>query len=105
VTFTFHGEARQLAGAAAISGKQAAVAWLADWFSRFDPGYTMEIEEARDLGDRVLVVTRHHATGRTSGVPIDQRTAQIMTVEGGKITRQGFFASREEALRAAGRPN
>ena len=32
----------------------------------------MEVQETHDLGDRVLVVTRHHATGRASGVPIDQ---------------------------------
>jgi ketosteroid isomerase-like protein len=102
VTFTFYGESRSLAGAATISGRKEAVKWLADWFSRFDPDYRMEIEETRDLGDRVLVVTNHHATGRTSGVPIDQKTTQIMAFEAGKIARQEFFATLDEALASAG---
>ncbi len=102
VTLAFHGEARRLAGAPTISGKKAAVEWLADWFSRFDPNYTMEVEEARDLGDRILVVTHHRATGRASGVPINQRTAQLMVVNAGKITRQDFFSSQNEALEVAG---
>jgi ketosteroid isomerase-like protein len=102
VTFAFHGETRHLAGAEMVSGKEAAVAWLADWFSRFEREYRMEVEEARDLGDRVLVVTHHRATGRASGVPVSTRAAQVMTLRGGKIVRQDFFASREEALEAAG---
>ena len=102
VTFVFHGESRHLAGAETISGKSAAVAWLADWFGRFDPDYRMGIAEARDLGDRVLVVTTHRAMGRASGVPISEQTAQVMTVRNGKIVRQDFFARRAEALQAAG---
>ena|SRR2546430_5065928 len=102
VTFTFHGQTREIAGAEAISGKSAAVNWLADWFSRFDPDYTMEVEETRDLGDRVLVVTSHHASGRASGVPISQTTGQIMALTAGKITHQDFFTNREEALEPAG---
>ena len=102
VTFAFHGEARHLAGAGTISGKRRAVEWLADWFSRFDPGYRMEVVESRDWGDRVLVVTNHHAMGRASAVPISQQTAQVMTVADGRIVRQEFFSSRAEALEAAG---
>jgi ketosteroid isomerase-like protein len=103
VTLAFHGRARHLAGANVVSGRELAVVWLADWFSRFDRDYRMEVEETRDWGDRVLVVTHHRATGRVSGVPISQRTAQVMTLRDGKITRQDFYASREEALGAAGR--
>jgi ketosteroid isomerase-like protein len=102
VTLAFHGGARHLAGAEIVSGKDAAVAWLADWFSRFGRDYRMEVEEARDWGDRVLVVTHHRATGRASGVPISERTAQVMTLAGGKIVREDFFDSREEAVEAAG---
>src|SRR5918996_5296280 len=96
VTFVFHGQ--RLTGADTIRGKKAAVAWLADWFSRFDPDYRMEVEESRDWGDRVLVVTNHRAKGGASAVPISQQTAQVMTLANGKIVRQEFFASREEAL-------
>ena len=70
VAFVFHGETRHLAGAETISGKRAAVAWLADWFSRFGPDYRFEIEESFDWDDRVLVVTTNRGTGRASGVPV-----------------------------------
>ena len=103
VTCVFHGETRHLAGAASFSGKDAAVEWLTDWFRQFDPGYRMEVNETLDLGDRILVVTTHHAMGRASGVPIAQRTVQVMTVADGKIVRQENFASRDDALEAAGR--
>jgi ketosteroid isomerase-like protein len=102
VTFLFHGESRHLAGAETLSGKAAAVEWLADWFSRFDSAYRMEVTEVRDWGERVLVVTTHHAKGRASKVPISQTTGQVITIANGKIVRQDFFAGRSEALEAAG---
>ena len=64
VTFAFHGESRHLAGAETLSGKSEAVAWLADWFSRFDRNYRFQIDESLDLGDRVLVVTTSRARSR-----------------------------------------
>jgi ketosteroid isomerase-like protein len=102
VTFVFHGKSRALAGAETVSGREAAIEWLADYFSRFGRDYRLEIEESRDLGDRVLVVTNHRGSGRASGVPIFEQTAQVMTVRDGKIVRQDFFFSRDEALEAAG---
>jgi ketosteroid isomerase-like protein len=102
VTFVFHSDARRLAGAETVSGKKAAIDWLTDWFSQFESDYRFEIEESRDWGDRVLVVTNHRAKGRASGVPISQQTTQVMTLRDGKIVRQDFFANRDEALQAAG---
>jgi ketosteroid isomerase-like protein len=101
VTYAFHGDTRRLSGADELTGKPAALKWMVDWFSRFRD-YRFEIEEVRDWGDRVLVVTIHHAKGRASGVPIHEQTAQVMMVRDGKITRQDFYADRAEALQAAG---
>jgi ketosteroid isomerase-like protein len=100
VTYAFHGEARRLSGAGELRGKPEAVKWMVDWFSRFRD-YRFEIEEVRDWGDRVLVVTIHHAKGRASGAPIRQQTAQVITVRDGEIARQEFYAGRAEALEAA----
>ena len=102
VTFVFHGKMRTFAGAETVSGRKAAIEWLTDWFSRFDPDYRMEIKESRDWGDRVLVVPNHRASGRASGIPISEQTAEVLTMRDGKIIRQDFFASRDEALEAAG---
>jgi ketosteroid isomerase-like protein len=101
VRLVFHGQLRELAGADTISGKKAAVDWLADWFSRFEPNYRVKVEESRELGNRVLVVTFHRAKGRASGVPISRRTANVVAVCDNKIVRHDFFDSREEALEAA----
>jgi ketosteroid isomerase-like protein len=101
VTFAFHGEARRLSGAEEVVGKERALKWMVDWFSRFRD-YHFEIEETLDWGDRVLAVTTHVAKGRTSGAPIREQTAQVMTVRDGKIVRQDFFSSKAEALEAAG---
>jgi ketosteroid isomerase-like protein len=101
VIFAFHSETRDLFGAEELSGKDAAFRWMTDWFSRFRD-YQFEIAEALDCGDRVLVVTTHQAKGRTSGAPIRQRTAQVVTVRDGKIVRQDFFAGRDEAAEAVG---
>jgi ketosteroid isomerase-like protein len=60
------------------------------------------VKESRDWGNRDLVVTNHRAMGRASGVSTSQQTAQIMTLSDGTIVRQEFFASRAEALEAAG---
>lgn len=100
VTFAFHGEARALLGGEKLFGKTAAINWMVDWFSRFRD-YHFQIDETRDWGDRVFVATTHEAKGRTSGAPIRRQTAQVMTVRDGKIVRQDFFASPEEALEAA----
>lgn len=101
VTYAFHGDTRHLSGAEELVGKEAAVKWMVDWFSRFRD-YHFEIDEVQDWDDRVLAVTTHEAKGRTSGAPIRQQTAQVMTVRDGKIVRQDFFPSRDEALEAAG---
>ena len=104
VELVFHGQLRKLAGADTVEGKPAAVEWLADWFSRFEPDYRFRIEEARELGaGRVLVVTHHEATGRVSGVPVSLRTANLMTVVGDKIVRQDFLDTPEEAVELAAR--
>ena len=102
VSFVFHGESRRLAGAETVVGKDEAIKWLTDWFSRFDPNYRMEVEESRDWGERVLVATTHRSKGRVSGVPTSQQTAQVMTLRNGKIVQQDFFDGREGALTAAG---
>jgi uncharacterized protein len=44
-------------------------------------------EEFIDAGDRVVVVFRFVGTGRTSGIPVDERLAHVWTVRDGKAIR------------------
>ncbi|HMC07532.1 MAG TPA: hypothetical protein VKG89_09085, partial [Solirubrobacterales bacterium] len=72
------------------------------WFTTFEPGYHFEIEEARDLGDKVLLVASHRGRGRASGAEVRGRTGYLYTLRGGKIVRGELYPSRAAALEAAG---
>jgi ketosteroid isomerase-like protein len=88
-----------------FKGRDAVGKWFADWFTTFEPGYRFEIEEARDLGDRVLLIATHHGRGRTSGVEVEGRTGYIYGVRDGKIVRVELYRGPAEALAAAGVPD
>jgi len=71
--------------------------WLAPWES-----HRVEVKEAIDLGDRVLVLAEVTATfpGSTRGVK--STTAGIWTVRGGQVTRVEFYPTHSDALKAVG---
>jgi ketosteroid isomerase-like protein len=85
-----------------FTGREAVGQWFADWLTTFEPGYWFDIEEARDLGDDVLLVASHHGRGRSSGVEVRGRNAYIYGVRDGKIARVGLFGSRQDALASVG---
>ncbi len=58
--------------------------------------------ELLDGGDRVFVPIRLTARGKETGIEVEQRMFMVWTVRGGKAIRLEAFASREEALKAAG---
>lgn len=55
-----------------------------------------------DLGDRVLVQVRGRGIGRLGAKGFFQRLFQIVVLRGGKVVSIQDYASREEALAAAG---
>jgi ketosteroid isomerase-like protein len=62
--------------------------------------YRVEVEELVDAGDQVVAVMR--LRGRTHEREIDQPRSSLLTLRGGKIVRIEPFASRDDALGAAG---
>ena len=63
----------------------------------------IEAERIIDLSeDRVLVLSRHTARGKQSGVPIDHEIGDLFTLRDGKIVRYDSYWDRAEALEAAG---
>ena len=63
----------------------------------------IEAERIIDLsGDRVLVLSRHTARGKQSGVPIEHEIGDLLTLRDGKIVRYDSYWERAEALEAAG---
>jgi uncharacterized protein len=57
-----------------------------------------EEEEILELGDEVLVVSIGHFRGRTSGVDVTARGANLWTIRNGKLARFRFYQSKEDAL-------
>jgi ketosteroid isomerase-like protein len=61
--------------------------------------YLVEVDECRELDDeRVLVLGRVSARGRSSGVEIAQRRASVFHVRDGKVIRLVMYWDRDHAL-------
>jgi ketosteroid isomerase-like protein len=73
------------------------LAWLAPWES-----YRTEVEEAIDLGDRVVLLIRDF--GRRAGDihEVAQHSAAVWTLRKRRVARIDFYLDRAEALKAVG---
>jgi ketosteroid isomerase-like protein len=86
-----------------MHGRDALVAYLADWNEMFE-GFTVELLEVEPVGgDQVVAVGRVAGRARVSGVETEQRLAILYTVRAGRIVRGREYRTREEAKAAAGR--
>ncbi len=61
-----------------------------------------EVDEFRDLGDRVLAIGRIVGRGRGSGVELDSPAAWIFDLRGGRVSYMRGYLDPAEALKAAG---
>ena len=71
------------------------------WLGAFD-GWHEEIDEMRDLGSVVYVAATQRGRGKASGIDVESHYALLYEVRGANITRMTLYASRSEALEAAG---
>ena len=60
------------------------------------------IEEMRELGSQVWVVTTQRGRGKGSGVEVEHRYVVLYEIEGDKISSLTLYATAAEALEAAG---
>ena len=74
---------------------------VSGWTDAFD-AWSDDIEEMRDLGDTVLVVSTQRGIAKRSGVEVHARYALLYEVRRETITRLTMFADVAEALKAAG---
>jgi ketosteroid isomerase-like protein len=65
-------------------------------------GVYLEGREFTSVGDKVLVETKLHARGRTTGIETEQRAFLVWTLRDGLVTGVETFAERGHALEAAG---
>jgi|SRR6266550_2749342 len=71
--------------------------WLAPWET-----YREELVDALDLGDKVLLLGRHHGTREKTGAEVTGDFAGLYTLRNGKVSRVQFYADQHEALKAVG---
>ena len=63
---------------------------------------TIRIQEIRDLGESVVVLSHIDLTARTTGLEFTEEVGSLMTFRGGKVLCSQDFLSHAEALEAAG---
>jgi ketosteroid isomerase-like protein len=85
-----------------FSGREAVGGWFGDWFSAFGPDYHFDVEEARLVGERILLTASHQGSGRASGAAVEGTTFYAYTVTAGKVARVELYVDRADALKAVG---
>ena len=71
--------------------------WLGTWAD-----YRLDLVEVVGGTEGVVAVFRQRGTGRGSGVTLDETHIGVHRVRDGLVTTLDRYATREEALRAAG---
>ena len=85
-----------------LQGRDAVIDYFRHYWGTWDD-YVLEPTEIIDAGDdRVAVVHYERGRGRGSGVPFERRWVTLYTLRAHKMIRFRAFATREEALEAAG---
>jgi ketosteroid isomerase-like protein len=76
-----------------------------EWFDGLSDAFgdvDYDLEQVRDLGERVAVLLRVSGRGPGSGIEVEYTFAPLLTFREGKIVRMDRFTEWEEALAAAG---
>jgi ketosteroid isomerase-like protein len=94
-------EGPELPGAGSYIGHAGLGMAYDHWASQWDD-FRLELTELIDAGRDVVAVTHHHGTGRVSGVAVDTIVAYVFTVDEGRLVRLRIFATKAQALEAAG---
>jgi hypothetical protein len=74
----------------------------AHWRSGSRPGMQIEINDTREVDDRMLVTLHQRAKGRGSEIEIEIESHNVYTFDDGKVIRMELFINRDDALEAAG---
>ena len=85
-----------------IHGKDEVKDYLQEWFDMFDDFKVEPVELIDAGGDNVVAVLRFGGRAKLSGVETDQAFAIVYTIRDGKIARGREYATRDQALDAAG---
>ena len=75
------------------------------WESLLDvfPDWTPQVEDARELGDRVLVRVRAEGRGTGTGIERERHIWNVVELRGGRVISSAFFRTENEAVQAIAR--
>ena len=82
-------------------GVDGANRFLAEWLEGFEH-WLLEVEEFFDAGDQVIAVIRQRGKAKRGGPDVEMRFAMVWAFRDGLAVRMQMYASRNEALEAAG---
>jgi ketosteroid isomerase-like protein len=88
-------------GAGPFRGPEQFVRFAHEWLDTWDD-YDLTLESLVVIGDRLVAFVRYQGTARGSGIPLDQRGAQLLSARDGLIASFRPYTDRDEALEAAG---
>jgi ketosteroid isomerase-like protein len=80
-------------------GREQVRRYVEDWTGTFD-SLRLDVEDATEVGGRVVVMVRGQARGRASGLELGSRFCQVWTVRDGIAIDMKEYATREEGLTA-----
>ena len=96
-----HGPARELMGHRVYRGHEGLRRFFREWYEAWET-VKPALEELIDAGEHVIAVETTRGRGRTSQVEVEMPHYSVWTIRRGKVIRVVWFATREEALEAAG---
>jgi ketosteroid isomerase-like protein len=88
----------ELPGGGEFRGRESLEGFLEDFLAEWRD-FHQEIEQAVVAGDRLGLVIRLTAVGRSSGIGVDTRYAHVWTMQGGRGVRVDAHRDPDAALR------
>ena len=82
-------------------GNSGFLAAMEQFFGELED-YRVDLDEAIDHGEQVVVCMRMTGRGGSSGARFEQRVVGVWTLRNGFVVRVVWFGTREEALEAVG---
>ena len=82
-------------------GREALGTLVGSWVESWED-WSEEINEVRELGDRVMVISTQRGRAKSSGIEITAQYACLYEVRNGELSGMGMYSSADEALEAVG---
>jgi ketosteroid isomerase-like protein len=82
-------------------GREALGRLIGSWVGAWED-WKEEVEEVRDLGDRVMVISTQRGRGKDTGIEVAYQYAALYEVRDAEISGMGLYSAPAEALKAAG---